>query len=208
MLGLMLPLLGLAACGSTPTPRAHHGSRDVPPTVDGAACIVDMLYRNAAFNRLPDTGKAHGCGIPTAISLRALEVPLNRPVRTDCALARQVMQWTTSVVEPTAQRIFGQPLREIQTYGSYACRGRTSNRSRLSEHAYGKALDVAGFTLADGRHISVLHGWSAGGDEEKFLHSITQGACPYFSVVLSPNSDSDHANHLHLDIGPWKLCSP
>ncbi|HYC13481.1 MAG TPA: extensin family protein, partial [Stellaceae bacterium] len=31
-------------------------------------------------------------------------------------------------------------------------------------------------------------------------------ACDYFSVVLSPDSDRYHYNHLHFDIGPWRLC--
>ena len=38
-------------------------------------------------------------------------------------------------------------------------------RARISEHAFGNALDIAAFTLADGRKITVKNGWrgSAGG---------------------------------------------
>jgi hypothetical protein len=197
----------LAACGSATPPPSSGGGRATTPYLSGPSCVVALAYQGVAFNRLRDDGKAGACGVATAVSLQAVAVPLNRDVRVDCGLAKQLTDWVEQVVRPAARRHFGQELSGITHYGGYNCRGRTSNRSRLSEHAFGKAIDIAAFQLADGRQISVLKDWSAGGAKQAFLREVAKGSCPYFSVVLSPNSDADHANHLHLDIGPWKLCS-
>ena len=40
-----------------------------------------------------------------------------------------------------------------------------------------------------------------------FLHHVARNACRYFSVVLTPDSNRDHYNHFHLDIGPGRVCS-
>ncbi|HXP95874.1 MAG TPA: extensin family protein, partial [Telmatospirillum sp.] len=77
---------------------------------------------------------------------------------------------------------------------------------RLSQHAFGRALDVTGFELADGTVISVMKDWRNRGAKSEFLHQVAQGACKMFSVVLTPNYNAEHHDHLHLDIGPHKLC--
>jgi len=68
------------------------------------------------------------------------------------------------------------------------------------------AMDVAGFELADGREVLVKDAWSRRDREGRFLRAVAQAACRYFNEVLTPDSDSDHANHFHLDLGPYRLC--
>jgi hypothetical protein len=36
---------------------------------------------------------------------------------------------------------------------------------------------------------------------------VARAACGYFSVVLTPDSNADHFNHMHFDLGPDRLCS-
>jgi hypothetical protein len=207
LLTVLLATLLLAACGSAP-PSRPVSSGTASPYLSGPSCIIDLAYRGVAFDRVADSAKSGGCGVETAISLRSEPTAeLNRPVQLSCAAARQLALWVETVVQPAAQRTFGQRVKQITHYGGYACRGRTSNRSRLSEHAFGKAIDIAAFQLEDGQQVSVLKDWSDGGAKQRFLREITAGSCRLFSVVLTPNSNADHANHLHLDIGPWKLCS-
>ena len=38
-----------------------------------------------------------------------------------------------------------------------------SHGAQLSEHAFGNAIDVSGFKLADGREISVVRDWKRSG---------------------------------------------
>lgn len=199
---------GLAACGGNePEREVTHASRRAPSYGDGAACIVDLSYRGVAFNRIKDTGGGSGCGIETAISLSQAPTPLNRPVEVDCALARQLSRWDVEVVQPAALRVFGQRLVMMEHYGGYACRGMSSNHARLSEHAKGDAIDVAAFDFADGSRVSVEHDWRAGGRKQEFLRQVAAAGCQLFSVVLTPDTDAYHYNHMHLDIGPWKDCS-
>jgi hypothetical protein len=89
--------------------------------------------------------------------------------------------------------------------------------ARLSEHAFGNAVDVAGFTLADGREIDFVHDWKKTDSQEAaFLHEAHAGACQYFTTVLGPGADVFHYNHIHLDLanhgstdtGPRRICKP
>jgi hypothetical protein len=103
-------------------------------------------------------------------------------------------------------------------FGAYSCRGIDNIAgAQLSEHAFGNAVDVAGFTLADGREIDFVHDWKkADSQEGAFLHEAHAGACQYFTTVLGPGADVFHYNHIHLDLanhgstntGPRRICKP
>ena len=103
-------------------------------------------------------------------------------------------------------------------FGAYSCRGIDNMPgARLSEHAFGNAVDVAGFTLADGRRIDFVHDWKTTDSQEAaFLHEVHAGACQYFTTVLGPGADVFHYNHIHLDLanhgstdtGPRRICKP
>jgi hypothetical protein len=129
------------------------------------------------------------------------------PIQTSCALAAALALWRRDVVAPAAQRHLGQPLLSINPLGGYACR-RIAGRSdgRWSEHAHANAIDVGGFTFADGRTITVLQAWPTASPESAFLHEIRNGGCRIFQGVLSPDYNRAHANHLHLDMGAYKIC--
>ncbi len=70
----------------------------------------------------------------------------------------------------------------------------------MSEHGFGNAIDIAGFTLESGRKVMVLDGWNGRGDERKFLRQVRAEACGPFMTVLGPGSDAHHRDHLHLDL--------
>jgi hypothetical protein len=72
--------------------------------------------------------------------------------------------------------------------------------AHISEHAFGNALDIAGFTLADGRHVSVKDGWRGLPEEQGFLHDVQAAACQQFSTVLAPGSNAYHYDHMHVDL--------
>jgi hypothetical protein len=115
--------------------------------------------------------------------------------------------WERQVVAPAARDILGSPVLRIDHLGTYNCRvQRGSGLAVMSEHASANAIDVAAFELADGRRISVEHGWRAAGADGRFLHAVRDGACRLFEVTLSPDYNAEHYNHLHLDMGPFRTC--
>ena len=72
--------------------------------------------------------------------------------------------------------------------------------AHISEHAFGNALDVAAFTLADGRRITVRDGWHGMPEEQGFLRDVQAAACREFNTVLAPGSNRYHDDHIHVDL--------
>jgi hypothetical protein len=109
------------------------------------------------------------------------------------------------VVRPAARTHLNASVAEVWIMGSYVCRTRnTQPGARISEHGRGRAVDIGGAVLSDGRRIDVLRDWDAGAEDGAgaFLAEIRDGACGLFSTVLGPGADRHHDNHLHLDTAP------
>jgi hypothetical protein len=118
-----------------------------------------------------------------------------------CPLVSALDRWITDAVQPAAMRWFNQPVAEIKQISAYSCRGMNGNpNSRISEHAFGNALDIAAFTLADGRRISVKDGWRGLPEEQGFLRDVHGAACQTFTTVLAPGSNIYHYDHIHVDL--------
>jgi len=104
-------------------------------------------------------------------------------------------------VQPASMRWFGARVVEIKQISAYSCRGMNGNsQAHISEHAFGNALDIAAFTLADGRRITVKDGWKGLPEEQGFLHDVQAAACQQFTTVLAPGSNVYHYDHIHVDL--------
>jgi hypothetical protein len=118
-----------------------------------------------------------------------------------CPIVSVLDRWLADSVQPAAQRWFGARVVEIKQISAYSCRGMNGNsNAHISEHAFGNALDIAGFTLADGRRISVKDGWKGMPEEQGFLHDVQASACQQFTTVLAPGSNVYHYDHIHVDL--------
>jgi hypothetical protein len=118
-----------------------------------------------------------------------------------CPLVSVLDQWITEAVQPAAMKWFGEPVVEIKQISAYSCRGMNGDpNATISEHAFGNALDIAAFTLADGRKLDVQHGWHGAPEEQAFLHDVQASACEQFTTVLAPGSNAFHYNHIHVDL--------
>lgn len=118
-----------------------------------------------------------------------------------CPIVSALDRWISESVQPAAVRWFGARVVEIKQISAYSCRGMNGNpNAHISEHAFGNALDVAGFTLADGRYISVQQGWKGLPEEQGFLRDVEGGACHRFNTVLAPGANVYHYNHIHVDL--------
>jgi hypothetical protein len=140
-------------------------------------------------------------------------VALNPSATLACPIVSALDQWITTSVQPAAMRWFGQPVVAIRQISAYSCRGMNGNpHARISEHAFGNALDIAAFTLADGHTITIKRGWRGSPEEVGFLHDIQGAACQSFSTVLAPGSNRFHYDHMHVDLmrrsGGRLVCNP
>jgi Extensin-like protein C-terminus len=130
-----------------------------------------------------------------------------------CPLVSALDQWVATAVQPAALRWFHQPVVEIKQISAYSCRGMNGDsNAHISEHAFGNALDIAGFTLADGHKVSVQYGWRGSPEEQAFLHDVQLAACNEFTTVLAPGANIYHYNHIHVDLmrrySGRRICQP
>ena len=175
---------------------------------DVPACRAALAGAGYQTERVEDLSGANGCGYRDAVALTQSVHAYSAPVETSCAAAAALVMWERDVVGPAAQRRYGQDIARIELAApSYQCRriaGR--NDRRLSEHARANAMDIQGFTLADGRTVTVAGGWRGAQRDRLFLRDVRDGACDYFQAVLSPDYNRAHRDHLHFDLGRDDMC--
>jgi hypothetical protein len=128
-------------------------------------------------------------------------VAVHPPATLACPLVSGLERWIAGAVQPAAMRWFRSPVAEITQISAYSCRGMNGNpNARISEHAFGNALDISAFTLADGRKITVKNGWNGLPEEQGFLRDVQGAACDQFATVLAPGSNVYHYDHMHVDL--------
>ena len=170
---------------------------DRRPLVDAPGVPRDAPRASA---REPPLGPLGGArDIPATPSFTPVAV--SPPATLACPIVSELERWIAGAVQPAAMRWFGSPVAEIKQISAYSCRGMNGNsRASISEHAFGNALDIAAFTLADGRKITVKNGWRGLPEEQGFLRDVQAAACDQFSTVLAPGSNVYHYDHIHVDL--------
>ncbi|MEM9146909.1 MAG: extensin family protein [Pseudomonadota bacterium] len=140
------------------------------------------------------------CGIAAPVRLERVDgVHLRPPARLTCGTARTLANWVSGVLRPASEAELGARPTHLRVVGSYACRTRNHQPgARISEHGFGRAIDIAGLTLSDGRSVSVATDWG-NGPEGRLLARMHAGACGPFKTVLGPGSDAYHDDHFHFD---------
>ncbi|HLA20017.1 MAG TPA: extensin family protein [Pseudolabrys sp.] len=153
--------------------------------------------QRALPQRRPFLGPMRGPRSTAAI----MPAAVTPPATLACPLVSALDRWVSEGVQPAALRWFGAPVSEIKQISAYSCRSMVgAGTSRISEHAYGNALDIAGFILADGRKVTVKDGWRGSPEEQGFLHDVQLAACNTFSTVLAPGYNVYHYDHIHVDL--------
>jgi hypothetical protein len=173
--------------------------------LDPQVCLQSVKQVGIASTLLPNSGRGPACYLNSTLMLNRVSVAKIKPEQTRCNVAARLYLWERHVVQPAAQKYFGQSVKEITHFGSYSCR--TIARSdNMSEHATANAFDISGVRLANGKMISVLSGWKAGSKDSGFLREVRNGLCDYFNLTLSPDYNADHADHFHVDMGWVRGC--
>lgn len=201
----------LASCAGGDDRRARVSPE--PPdrlTIDSPqvrVCLAN-LGQLARFQALPDRDFGAGCHSFASVRLTDIGVPVANLGPMNCTLAATFTGWVRNGVMPAARLYLGAELARVETFGSYSCRNVNGGQAgRRSEHATANAVDVSGFLLADGRRITLKADWtSPDPNVRSFLLAIRTSACRRFKTVLSPDYNSLHADHFHLDMGRGPFC--
>jgi hypothetical protein len=186
------------AADFSPVPYERRHPLEEPrsaPRVDAPSTIRSAPVREAQ----PDVPLGPSRAPPLTGAIGAVAVS---PAATlACPIVSVLDQWIANSVQPAAMHWFGQPVVEIKQISAYSCRGMNGNpNAHISEHAFGNALDIAAFTLADGHKFTVQNGWKGAPEEQGFLRDVQAAACEEFTTVLAPGSNSFHYNHIHVDL--------
>lgn len=128
------------------------------------------------------------------------------PVLVGCETAHAIV----STAEIAAQ-MRPRAAQEIIHYGTYSCRV-VAGTSTLSNHAEGRAIDIAAFILDDGEQITLFNDW-----EDGVAMPVTPGGqwlrgfadmlwdTMTWNVILTPEYNDDHDDHFHVDLTPGSM---
>lgn len=165
-----------------------------------AACEARLESLGVSFHVEKSLSDPEGCALPFPLSVSKLgDVSISPPATVNCAMAETLARFTRSVIAPTVKSTYGVELKRLSSTSGYVCRPRNGT-TKLSEHAFGNAVDIGVFELADGASIAVKE--TVEPKEQAFLSTIRKAACGPFKTVLGPGSNADHAFHLHFDLAP------
>lgn len=187
---------------------------------------VDDYELDALDRAGPPRGKKPACANDSIVAYRGTRLRYEVPASVHRAFVERLGRFENVVAE-VAVEVYGRAPKLVHHAGGYMCR--TSWRGRMSEHAFGNALDVAGFTFPAiakdelarlrergveltpaqrrGFRVDVGATWRAGGgpDAKRFFAIVLErvrARSDVFRGMIGP-PDPAHTNHLHLDAGPW-----
>lgn len=189
---------------------------EIPPPLSpaGQLCRGNLRALGVTFTEDEPVENEEGCAIPHPLSITTLskDIAIEPAAELNCMMAETLADFMQDVVQPAAERHFAEPVKAVRHASAFVCRPRNGTRT-LSEHAFGNALDIAAFILADGSEVAVKaydpedH---ASLDKAQFLNEVRAAACGPFTTVLGPGSNADHATHFHFDLkernNRYKVC--
>lgn len=169
--------------GFTPAPDPL----DVASNVPGVICSV--------FEPIRVAGLMHGVSYRYATTTDPV-----KPIFASCPLALAMAE--------TAALLADQGVTDILHFGVYNCRA-IAGTTKLSQHGLANAIDINGLRFASGTTLSIKGNWEKGvafplTEGGSFLKWVaeTLHALLVFTVILTPEYNEDHADHLHCDLTP------
>mgnify|MGYP002620857739 FL=1 len=176
---------------------------------DPELCQAVLKEPQITASPIPDRPLENGCGWENAVRVSNVGGAQISVGQITCEMAAAVALWVEHEVQPLAREMFAQEVARINNMGTYGCRNIVGNpmwKGVRSQHATANALDIGGFTLADGRTISLIRDWSGKGRDSQFLREAHRRSCRYFRVSLGPEFNVAHKDHFHFDRGIMWTC--
>lgn len=169
------------------------------------ACVSALRRAGVALIEMPKRSTKPDCALNGTVLISRLSRASFNPEEMRCDMALRLYLFERHGIQPLAQKHLGAAVTRINHFGSYSCRT-IAGSDRMSEHATANAFDISGFTLGDGKTVTLKRDWTGGGASSRFLHDLRVRACLLFNLVLSPDYNADHEDHFHLDMGRHMAC--
>lgn len=190
---MVMVLAALATCGRRQSAHVISGDLEM---ICGDPDLIGV--------NLPSINGNGSCGIDNPVQVHFVSgVKLTAQPILNCNTARTLREWVDEAAQPSVSRLRAR-ISDMRVVASYACRTRNSQSgAKLSEHAKGNAIDIAGFTLDNGQVISVLEHWRS----TKYgpaLRRMYSKACGTFGTTLGPDADRYHQDHMHFDTASYR----
>ena len=162
----------------------------------------DPALAGVALPAIKVSGSA--CGISQPVEVHFVSgVALNERAIMNCNTARSLREWVDNAAQPSVGKLNAR-IASLRVVSHYACRSRNSQPGgKLSEHAKGNAIDIAGFTLDNGEVVTVLNDWRSN-RYGSALRRMYSRACGIFGTTLGPNGDRFHQDHMHFDTARYR----
>src|SRR5258708_6566005 len=184
-----------------PSVRAPLPPAYTPPVAAGQFCLDQLAERGIGFDMAPMGASLGYCTITNGVRVGRLLAAFDKAATMTCPMALRVDDFEINVVQMAAQRLFNRRLVLIRQLSSYSCRN-IAGTSRLSAHARGQAIDIAGFELEGGIVISVKEHWSGSDARARFLRGGGHAAGGLFRGALPRDSKAATRAPPHLEMGP------
>ncbi|SDU03846.1 extensin family protein [Stappia sp. ES.058] len=146
-----------------------------------------------------------GCRIDDPVRLERIGDARLRPSATlSCTTALKLVRFLQRPLKEEVRTMMNTAIATVRVAASYDCRGRNRQAgAKLSEHGYGRAIDIRGLTFANGEDWAVSpRDPKDTSPAAKFQRRVRALACGPFTTVLGPGSDAYHDDHFHFDLAP------
>lgn len=188
-------------------PSAGSQMESETAATQAAACQAALKSAGAEFSVPSEVETSGECQVSDPVQLTSIATRLGpiefpgRPILR-CTFALQFSTWVSSIAAPVVAGLSEAKLEAISTGPGFECRNRSGDASgKISEHAFGNAIDIDGLVLSSGKRIEVSDTGIADYPHRSLLAALRTSACGYFTTVLGPGFNAAHESHFHFDLG-------
>lgn len=183
-----------------PTPISPLNQFTAMPSAE-ADCRKQLKRLGVKYRDLGPINEGGACRIDHPVQVTALSggIEIKPAVTLNCQMAATFAQWTKRELATSARMRYLSGIKSIRQGSGYSCR-KINGTSVASEHSSGNAIDVMAITLNNGRTIDVRKPGFFAFRQRGLLNKVRAEGCDYFTTVLGPGYNRDHADHFHFDI--------
>lgn len=171
-----------------------------------AACRTRLKRLGVVFTEKPPIYRSQSCRIDNPIEVSGFasgSIAFKPAATLNCQVTEAFARWIKGDLQPSARLRYLSGVNTIYNAGGYSCRTMNHRRgAKISEHSRGNAIDVTKIVLNNGKNVTVRKPGFFAFREKGLLNSVRSDACDYFTTVLGPGYNREHADHFHFDLMP------